>query len=452
MISQTLLYLQGLVANLNLFVAGAVGGDKLIAGAITASILGSVVFALRKLPGLALRAIDKLLFFTYRLEYYSLLGNPDRHQPVLSTFGQKVASAIYAKIQRKQSWATIDIINASLIETVHPGRFSLWLGTIPVFGKFEVESGGKKENHGAIKNTIRLKTFKPFRPQLYKYIADMSPDMSQRSIFSISQYTNTIADVVRYRSLVNCPNIVLDEELKKDIDDAIEIYLKNREYNNQHHLPHKLTFMFYGEPGNGKSTLGEYIAWKLNSSLFVLQSVRGSGGECHSVLNSYMESIRANIPLGAVPVLLADDFDTCWEHIGPRDKGQLAPVVEGEIQGDVGRSTSLGNLLISLQSSIAINDAVVIFTTNHLEKIDPALYRPGRITLLREIKKMEPQAITQLFKDTYSKPWPTDAVCLKWRACDVSAFIEKSNGDGDKFISFATDSKTPLEVIEEIAS
>ncbi len=462
MITEVPQQLQTLISALNNYIAGAVGGDKLIAGAITASVLGSLVFALRKIPTIIFHWIDKILFFTYKMEYYAVIGRNSQLQPTLTLFGQKVANAIYEKIKHRQAWATIDIINASLTEMVHPGKFVFMLGKVPVFGSFKMEAAASSEsNGGLVKNTIQMKSLKVFRTQIYDFIASLSPNISTRGIYSIAQYNNGNAEVVRYRSLVDCPDIVLDEDLKRDVDDAIDNYLRSREHNNKHHIPHKLTFLFHGPPGNGKSTLGEYIAWKLNSSLFVVQSGTGYDIGCHSIINSYIETIRSNIPINGIPVLMGDDFDTYWDDIGPRTTEVIAePPLDvrnvTSLSGAISqrnlavKSRTLGNLLTSLQSSIAINDAVVIFSTNKpLSEIDSALYRPGRITLLREVKKMEPSAIMRLFHDKYGKPWPTDAFCLRWRACDVAAFIEKASGDEEKFISLVTDSNTTVEKIEE---
>lgn len=50
---------------------------------------------------------------------------------------------------------------------------------------------------------------------------------------------------------------------------------------------------------------------------------------------------------------------------------------------------TLGGLLNVLDGVIAINGTIVFMTTNHIEKLDPALYRFGRVTMNIHMKEME---------------------------------------------------------------
>ena len=61
-------------------------------------------------------------------------------------------------------------------------------------------------------------------------------------------------------------------------------------------------------------------------------------------------------------------------------------------------SVSLEYLLNLLDGTLTFNDSVVVITTNHLEKIDPALYRPGRIDNLIEMENCDHYQISRIFK------------------------------------------------------
>jgi hypothetical protein len=59
---------------------------------------------------------------------------------------------------------------------------------------------------------------------------------------------------------------------------------------------------------------------------------------------------------------------------------------------------TLDCVLNMLDGIIELHNAMIIFTTNHLERIDPAFLRPGRIDFKLELKKMSATSIKELIK------------------------------------------------------
>lgn len=59
---------------------------------------------------------------------------------------------------------------------------------------------------------------------------------------------------------------------------------------------------------------------------------------------------------------------------------------------------TLEYMLNLLDGTLTFDDSIVIMTTNHLEYLDPALYRPGRIDKLIEMKKCDHYQISRIFK------------------------------------------------------
>jgi mitochondrial chaperone BCS1 len=96
-------------------------------------------------------------------------------------------------------------------------------------------------------------------------------------------------------------------------------------------------------------------------------------------------------------------------------------------------------LLTALQSPTEITDCIVILTTNHLEKIDPAVYRPGRVTVLAEVGRMSPKSVMEYFELSYGRKWPASTPIEKaLRACDISAFYSSNEKDAQSFIDAVT--------------
>jgi len=64
---------------------------------------------------------------------------------------------------------------------------------------------------------------------------------------------------------------------------------------------------------------------------------------------------------------------------------------------------TLDCVLNVMDGIIELHDAMFIFTTNHLEKIDPAFMRPGRIDYILELKRASVKTIREMIEYKYRK-------------------------------------------------
>jgi SpoVK/Ycf46/Vps4 family AAA+-type ATPase len=49
------------------------------------------------------------------------------------------------------------------------------------------------------------------------------------------------------------------------------------------------------------------------------------------------------------------------------------------------------------------DDAIIAFTTNHIEDIDPAVFRPGRVDYMLELKNIEVSEILKMLRCRYDE-------------------------------------------------
>jgi chaperone BCS1 len=68
------------------------------------------------------------------------------------------------------------------------------------------------------------------------------------------------------------------------------------------------------------------------------------------------------------------------------------------------------------------HDAIIVFTTNHLEDIDPAAIRPGRVDYILELKNATTETITQMLAQRYKKT-PEEMEIYKDR---IKTIVDKS--------------------------
>lgn len=123
-------------------------------------------------------------------------------------------------------------------------------------------------------------------------------------------------------------------------------------------VPYRRGYLLYGPPGNGKSSVVKALASELGMSVYLLM-----------LSDPEMNDNRINDLLGRVPdrnLLLLEDVDCAFAQ-RQRNTGN------GQNSG-----LTFAGLLNALDGVAAPEGRIVIMTTNHIDRLDPALIRPGR--------------------------------------------------------------------------
>ncbi|GAB4847468.1 hypothetical protein Ancab_026525 [Ancistrocladus abbreviatus] len=159
--------------------------------------------------------------------------------------------------------------------------------------------------------------------------------------------------------------LAMDPKLKKDIIDDLDMFVRRREYYKRVGRAWKRGYLLYGPPGTGKSSLIAAIANHLKFDIYDLQ------------LGNFMRDSdlrRLLLATANRSILVIEDID-CTVDLPERKntEGRKAPEVQLTLSG-------LLNFIDGLWSSCG-DERIIIFTTNHKEKLDPALLRPGRMDM-----------------------------------------------------------------------
>ncbi|KFK40192.1 hypothetical protein AALP_AA3G342000 [Arabis alpina] len=159
--------------------------------------------------------------------------------------------------------------------------------------------------------------------------------------------------------------LAMDPSAKKKIIDDLERFLKRREFYKRVGKAWKRGYLLYGPPGTGKSSLIAAMANYLKFDVFDLElsSIYDNGDLKRVLLSTTNRSI-----------LVIEDID-CNAEV--RDREAENQENEEKFRGKVTLSGIL-NFIDGLWSSFG-DERIIVFTTNHKERLDPALLRPGRM-------------------------------------------------------------------------
>lgn len=159
------------------------------------------------------------------------------------------------------------------------------------------------------------------------------------------------------------------------------IYRRGYLFHGYAHLPvySNPCLMFFRPPGNGKTTLAQWLASEYDMNLYMLQLSNGLG-------DAGLVALMADLPFGSI--LLLEDIDV---RKFSRDSDDCSKNIMEQ------SGVTLSGLLNAIDGFFTPNGHVLIITTNEPEKLDPALRRSGRIDYEVEFTNASQEQVKRMF-------------------------------------------------------
>ncbi|WCJ40948.1 P-loop containing nucleoside triphosphate hydrolases superfamily protein [Euphorbia peplus] len=169
--------------------------------------------------------------------------------------------------------------------------------------------------------------------------------------------------------------LAMDIDLKQMIMNDLQNFVKGKDFHRRVGKAWKRGYLLFGPPGTGKSSLIAAIANYLNFDIYDLELTDVK-------MNSDLRKLL--ISTANKSILVVEDIDCTIELQNRIAEARASKSRSSSNQGyDQGNQVTLSGLLNfidGLWSSYG-DERIIIFTTNHIEKLDPALLRPGRMDL-----------------------------------------------------------------------
>ncbi|KAJ7613109.1 P-loop containing nucleoside triphosphate hydrolase protein [Roridomyces roridus] len=176
-------------------------------------------------------------------------------------------------------------------------------------------------------------------------------------------------------------------------------FLESEEWYNFAGVPHRRGYLLYGEPGTGKSSTIHALAGELGLEIYFI-SLAAPGIDDYS-LGRLIRDTPAHC------ILLLEDIDCAFPSREDDDeplldsKGNIIPKAPIPPRSEV----TLSGLLNVLDSVASEEGRLTFATTNHIEQLDPALIRPGRM----DLKIKYGLAMTEQLEQMFHRFYPYDA-------------------------------------------
>ncbi|GMG22269.1 unnamed protein product [Aspergillus oryzae] len=197
--------------------------------------------------------------------------------------------------------------------------------------------------------------------------------------------------------------VALDQDKKRRVVEDLQDFLdpRTKSWYESHGIPYRRGYLIYGPPGTGKSSLSLALASFSYLDIYALSL--SAVGLDETVLATLFRDLPKHC------IVLLEDIDEAGIKKRSSDSPRSGkPDHNGvdRIQWSPG-SVTLSAVLNVIDGVAAQQNRVLIMTTNHPERLDSALVRPGRVDMKINMGPVEWQEARQIFLMVYLQPADT---------------------------------------------
>jgi chaperone BCS1 len=233
--------------------------------------------------------------------------------------------------------------------------------------------------------TITLTTFSRKNDLFEELIQDAMEDFLEKTsdntqIFTMGRWGSW--EVAVRKKARDFDSVILDSKYSEELYQDACNFFKKYDWYWSHGIPYRRGYLLYGPPGCGKTSFISALAGKLKLDICLLNL--SSGEIDDNQLNQRLHEAPPN------SIILLEDIDSIF-------------VDRNVKQPEESRRVTFGGLLNALDGVGSQEGKLLFLTTNHIEKLDAALIRPGRCDVKIEFKLASKQQIKELFNRFYSR-------------------------------------------------
>ncbi|KAF2076510.1 hypothetical protein CYY_002188 [Polysphondylium violaceum] len=335
--------------------------------------------------------------FHWLMEWLALKkGTNTRHVSVETTFHQHESGDIVSKINFVPSVGTHYVMYKGRVIKVDRTR----------------EKNVIDMNSGNLWESITLTTLGTSRDVFHRLIEETRLMAMDKEEGKTIIYTSVGTDWRRFghpRRKRPIQSVILDTGVSDEIIADVKKFLSNANWYNDRGIPYRRGYLLYGPPGTGKSSFINALAGELQLSICIL-NLAGK-----NVSDSTLNHLLSTAPQRSI--ILLEDIDSAIPDSVVQQTSQKLQLQQQSQQnqgyegygfntyggggGSSGSGLTFSGLLNALDGVAASEGRILFMTTNHIQKLDKVLIRPGRVDMKMYIGLSTPYQLERMFLKFY---------------------------------------------------
>lgn len=263
-----------------------------------------------------------------------------------------------------------------------PGNHLIWYQGRPVWIRRDREKKMGNDGNGRLSiyeqfEIVMLGRDRELAKSLLREVRDFIHNLEKddTSVYSATKYGEWRR--IKKQKPRALESVILKNDLQYEIYETLREFYSNPEWYTKRGIPYRKGYLLHGPPGTGKTSLVKAMAGAMDMNIYIININNG-------ISNDNFTHAMTEVPRRSI--ILIEDVDAAFTQREKTDEDQ---------------NVTFKTLLNTIDGVISPEGTILFMTTNHIDKLDPALIRKGRVDRKIYVGPADTRQMQRLFEHFY---------------------------------------------------